>query len=291
METVTSRDGTRIAYERLGAGSPVIIVGAALSDRTDTRRLAGLLADRAAVVNYDRRGRGDSGDTLPYTVEREIEDLAALIDAVGGSASLFGSSSGAVLALRAAAAGLPIRRLAVFEPPFRVDASSPPLPADYEERLAALIAAGRHGDAVRLFMTHAVGVPGPFLLLMRLWPGLWSKLTAMAPTLLYDQAVVGDTLAGRPLSAAEWSGVSVPTLVLDGGKSPPVFRSASSSLASILPDATYRTLPGQNHGAVEASPKAIAEVLAEWFSVAAEPAERGTDPVPVGAPAAGGPRI
>ena len=185
MPTVISPDGTPIAYEQTGSGPAVILVGSALADRSDTRKLAALLAAQFTVINYDRRGRGDSGDTQPYAVEREIEDLDALIRAAGRAASVFGSSSGAVLALRAAAAGLPIERLALFEPPFRLDLDDGALSADYEARLADLLAAGRRGDAVSLFMSRAVGVPRAGLLFMRLWPGLWAKLTAMAPTLLY----------------------------------------------------------------------------------------------------------
>lgn len=151
------------------------------------------------VINYDRRGRGDSGDTGPYAVEREVEDLDALIQAAGGSASVFGSSSGAVLALRAAASGLNITRLAVYEPPFPVDGD--PLPAGFQVQLEQLLAAGRRGGAVKHFMRTDMGVPAVILIFLRLLPGTWGKLTAMAHTLPYEYAVMGDTLAGRPLAA------------------------------------------------------------------------------------------
>jgi pimeloyl-ACP methyl ester carboxylesterase len=266
MATVTSRDGTAIAYERSGQGPTVILVAAALSDRSDTRKLAALLAADFTVINYDRRGRGGSGDTQPYAVEREIEDLEALIDASDGStAHVFGSSSGAVLALRAAAAGLAIDKLALFEPPFMLDAGDTSLPADYEARLTEMLRAGRRSDAVKYFMTKAVGVPGPFLLLMRVYPGLWSKMTAMAHTLLYDQAVMGDTVAGLPLRASDWASVRAETLVMDGERSAEHFRIAVKSLVDVLPSARQRTLAGQNHGVVEAAPKAIAPVLREFF--------------------------
>lgn len=147
------------------------------------------------VINYDRRGRGDSGDTGPYAVEREVEDLDALIQAAGGSASVFGSSSGAVLALRAAASGLNITRLAVYEPPFPVDGD--PLPAGFQVQLEQLLAAGRRGGAVKHFMRTDMGVPAVILIFLRLLPGTWGKLTAMAHTLPYEYAVMGDTLAGR----------------------------------------------------------------------------------------------
>ena len=265
MPAVISRDGTRIAYDQAGSGPAVILVGSALSDRSDTRKLAALLAARFTVINYDRRGRGESGDTQPYAVEREIEDLEALIRAAGGTAFVFGSSSGAVLALRAAAAGLPIGRLAVFEPPFRLDHDDGAPPAEYEARLAELLAAGRRSDAVSLFMSKAVGVPRAGLLFMRLWPGLWAKMTAMAPTLLYDHAVMGDTLAGRPLDPAQWAAVRAPTLVLDGGKSPAAFRNAVASLAGVLPHARRLTLDGQGHGAVEMAPGRVAPPVREFF--------------------------
>lgn len=265
MPTVISPDGTPIAYEQTGSGPAVILVGSALADRSDTRKLAALLAAQFTVINYDRRGRGDSGDTQPYAVEREIEDLDALIRAAGRAASVFGSSSGAVLALRAAAAGLPVERLALFEPPFRLDLDDGALSADYEARLADLLAAGRRGDAVSLFMSRAVGVPRAGLLFMRLWPGLWAKLTAMAPTLLYDHAVMGGTLAGRPLDPAEWAGVSAPTLVMDGGKSAAAFRNAAAALADVLPNARRVTLEGQGHGAVEMAPGRVAPLVREFF--------------------------
>lgn len=265
MPTVTSRDGTRIAFEQSGQGPAVILVAAALSDRADTRKLATLLAADFTVINYDRRGRGDSGDTQPYAVEREIEDLDALIDAAGGSARVFGSSSGAVLALRAAASGLAIDKLALFEPPFMLDASDTSLPADYEARLTEMLQAGRRSDAVKYFMSKAVGVPGPILLFMRAYPGLWSKMTAMAHTLLYDQAVMGDTVAGAPLRPSDWTSVRAHTLVIDGGKSAEHFRTAVERLVDVLPNARRLTLPGQNHGVVEAAPKAIAPALREFF--------------------------
>jgi pimeloyl-ACP methyl ester carboxylesterase len=266
MNTVTSRDGTTIAFEQSGQGPAVILVASALADRSGTRKLAALLADRFSVINYDRRGRGESGDTQPYAVEREIEDLEALLHATGGPAMVFGSSSGAVLALRAAAAGLDIQKLALFEPPFRVDHTGPAMPANYEARLAELIASGRRSDALKLFFSKAVGLPAPFLLLIRLMPGMWSKLTARAHTLLYDHAVMGDTLAGTPLSAADWATVRTATLVMDGGKSPAWLRNAVERLVNVLPNATRITLQGQHHGAVEMAPKSVVAAVIEFLN-------------------------
>jgi pimeloyl-ACP methyl ester carboxylesterase len=262
METVTSPDGTRIAYDRAGDGPAVILVGGAFSYRAfgKLRQLADLLAPRFTVVNYDRRGRGDSGDGAPYAVEREIEDLAALIDAAGGSASVWGWCSGGTLALRAAAAGLPIERLAVYEPPFLVDGDRFP-PPDLGARLAELVRAGERGRAVRYFMTQAMGVPGPIVTMMRLTP-FWPKLKATAHTLPYDWAVMGDTMSGRPLDAAEWSRVTTPTVVLAGEKTEDQLRSGARAIAEVLPHGELRVLERQSHNVAM---KRLAPVLEEHF--------------------------
>lgn len=264
MSKVISADGAPIAFDRTGQGPAVILVASALADRSDAAKLAGLLAERFTVINYDRRGRGDSGDTSPYAVEREVEDLDALIQTAGGSASVFGSSSGAVLALRAAASGLNITRLAVYGPPFRVDGE--PLPAGFQVQLEQLLAAGRRGDAVKQFMRTDMGVPAVILVFLRLLPGTWRKLTAMAPTLPYEYAVMGDTLAGRPLRAEPWADITIPTLVMDGTKSPPRLRSGDAALTRVLPNAQRRTLAGQDHSAVVRSPNALAAILVEFFT-------------------------
>ena len=203
MSAARSADGTPIAYDRTGGGSPLVLVGGAFSYRRwkGFLQLADLLSDRFAVVNYDRRGRGDSGDAPGYAVEREIEDLAAVIEAAGGSAAVFGMSSGGVLALRAAAAGVPIDRLVVYQPPFTVDRDGHVPPPDLGDRLQQLVAAGRRGDAARLFMREGMGAPGVFVNLMRLARPLWRNLEAVAHTLPYDYAVMGDTVGGRPLPA------------------------------------------------------------------------------------------
>ena len=159
MDTVASADGTTIAFDRYGDGPPVIMAAGAFNTRSTTDPLARALAPQFTVLNYDRRGRGNSGDTTPYAVDREIEDLAALITAAGGSAAVFGYSSGATLALKAAAAGLPIAKLVLYEPPFRTDDSHPGLPPGFPAKLAGLVAAGRRGDAVELYQTQAVGIP------------------------------------------------------------------------------------------------------------------------------------
>ncbi|MER5988243.1 alpha/beta hydrolase [Streptomyces sp. NPDC001787] len=263
--TVVSHDGTTIAFERSGRGPAVILVSSALADRSDTRKLAGLLAPHFTVVNYDRRGRGASSDGADYAVRREIDDMAALIEHLGGSASVFGSSSGAVLALRAAAAGLNIERLALYEPPFAVVPGDFGPPEGFARHIDGLLAEDRRGEAVKAFMTKAQGMPGFMVATMRLMPKVWSNLTAMAHTLPYDIAVMGDTQQGRPLRAEEWSSVAAPTLVITGSKSPDGFRSAARAIVEVLPDAGHRTLQGLSHGAVVMAPGKLAPGLVEFL--------------------------
>ena len=261
METVGSRDGSTIAYDRRGSGPPVVLVGGALSDRRGAAALSEVLKTRLTAVAYDRRGRGDSTDTPPYAVEREIEDLAALIETIGPPAFVFGHSSGAVLSLRAVAAGLQIPRLAVYEPPFIVDDSRPPMPPDYNPHLDDLIAGGRNGDAVEYFLRVGPLVPEAVIARSRESPA-WAGLTAMAPTIAYDNRVMGDTMAGDPAPLARFASVAVPTLVLAGGASPGFMRNGATALASVLPDATTQILEGQTHGA---APEMLAPVLLDFF--------------------------
>ena len=250
-----------IAFERTGSGAPVILVDPALCDRGmgQSRQLAKLLAPHFTVFIYDRRGRGGSGDTAPYAVAREVEDIAALVSEAGGSAYLWGMSSGAVLALEAASRLSGVRKLALYEAPFIVDESGPTT-EDQWIRIGEEIEAGRRGAAVRLFM-RMVGVPGFFIALMRLSP-LWPKLTALAHTLPYDGVIVLDYQKGRPLPAHRWAPVTVPTLVIDGGKSPQWMRNGNRALSLVLPSAQYRTLDGQTH---MLKPKVHAPTLVEFF--------------------------
>jgi pimeloyl-ACP methyl ester carboxylesterase len=267
MHKTTSQDTTSIAYEQLGDGEPVVLVDGAFCHRTfgPMAELAPLLAKRFRVFYYDRRGRGDSGDTAPYAVERELEDLKALIDAAGGSACVYGISSGAALALRAAASGLSIRKLALYEAPFVVDDSRAPIPADYESRLRRALAEGRRGDAIKLFMRDAVGVPAPVVWLMRVLPA-WSKLKASAPTLVNEIAILGDTGAGKPLPSelmTKLSSIAMPTLVMGGGKSPVWLHRAVEAVAKAIPESRLLMLKGQTH---QVSAKVMAPVLAAFFS-------------------------
>ncbi|GAA3488831.1 alpha/beta fold hydrolase [Streptomyces cremeus] len=262
---VVSTDGTEIAFEQSGRGPAVVLVASALADRSDTTKLAALLARHFTVINYDRRGRGASGDASAYAPAREIEDIAALVEHVGGSASLFGSSSGAVLALRAAAAGVNVDRLALYEPPFVVAEDDDGPPKDLAQQITALLAEGRHGDAVKYFMTRVQGMPGIAVFFMKLMPKTWANLTELASTLPYDIAVMGDTQQGKPLDAEEWKGVAIPTRVLTGGKSPAAFQRAALAVTEILPQADHRTLPGLNHGAVVMAPRKIAPQIIEFI--------------------------
>lgn len=241
MATTTSKDGTSIAFDRTGSGPAVVLVGGGPTTRGANAHLAGVLAEHFTVVNYDRRGRGDSGDTAPYAVEREHEDLAAVIDVVGGSAMVVGSSGGAVLALQAAVAGVPITRLALWEPSYVVAGTRPHPGTDYRERLETLVSQGRAGDALEVFFTAAVGLPGDMVAGMRMAP-FWSAMEALAPTLVYDATVAGDF----SVPVAGLASVDVPVVVLDGGTTP-WLSDAARAAAAALPHAVQVTLPGQRH--------------------------------------------
>ena len=265
MPHFTSSDGAAIEFQRSGEGPAVIVVDGAFSHpaiNLTAVTLAQRLAPRFTVYLYARRGRGLSGDVRPYAVEREVEDIDGLIAVAGGAACVMGGSSGAVLALTAAAAGLAIPRLALYEPPFIVDHSRPPLPRDYLERLTALVDAGRRGDAVEYFMTAAVGLPAEVVTGARESP-MWPELEAVAHTLPYDGAIMGDTMYGDPSPLRRWEAMAVPTLVMNGGASPRFLQAAAAALAGVLPNAERRTLAGQTH---DVTADALAPALAEFFA-------------------------
>lgn len=272
MKTMISKDGTSIAYDQMGSGFPLILVTGALGVRGDSTKdpMVNLLCGDFTVINYDRRGRGDSGDTQPYSVEREIEDIEALIDAVGGEAYLYGMSSGAILTLEAAAK-LPdkVKKLVMYEPPFIIDDSRPPLPADYVEQLNKATAEGRRGDAVEIFMTQALLIPAEFVQMMRnapmaqsfpegVKPPEWSDMEKVAHTLAYDGLIVQAYLAGKPLPHQRWNAFSGPGLVVVGENSEPFFHDGAKALADDLPNVTVRVLEGQDHAV---SPDALAPVI------------------------------
>jgi pimeloyl-ACP methyl ester carboxylesterase len=252
---VTSGDGTAIAFERHGAGPALIAVDAAGSygGFRPFPAPVELLAPHFTVYVYDRRGRGASTDTLPYGIEREVDDLAALIAEAGGSAFVYGFSSGGLLALHAAAAGLAIPQLALFEPPIEAT-EDPPGETPFTAELAALVAAGRRRDAVELFH-RGIGVPEEVMAQMT--PQVWGALEAVAPTLVYD-CRLSDAMSLRLLRT-----VTTPTLVLDSrGSSAPITASAAA-VASALPDSTHRGLAGGWHGV---APEVLAPALVEFFT-------------------------
>jgi pimeloyl-ACP methyl ester carboxylesterase len=264
MHHVISKDGTKIAYDRTGEGPVVILVSGALGVRSfpGTVRLAELLSERFTVINYDRRGRGDSGDSPEYAVEREIEDIGALIDTAGGSAYLYGVSSGAILALEAAdRLKGKIRKLALYEPPLILDGSRPPLPADYVEQLKAANAAGQRDKALEIFMTQALLIPAEFLAPMKESP-MWQGMLAVAHTLAYDGEITRDVMAGKPLPDGKWADVQAKTVIVSGELSEPFFRTAAEELAARLPDAKAEVLAGQGH---DVSSDAIAPLLIDFF--------------------------
>lgn len=253
-----SRDGTPIAYASTGQGPAVILVSGAMSTGGTVAPLAVPLSDQFTVLVYDRRGRGESGDTAPYAVEREVEDLAALIDAAGGEACLYGISSGGALVLRAAASGLPVRRVAVYETPFADFAEHGAKErAEYTENLTAALAQGRRGDAVELFL-RLVDMPDEMIQGARQSP-MWPGMEAVAPTLAYDNAVLGDSLVPRDRLAS----LTVPVLAVAGGASPEWLQEATRAVAEAVPTGTYRNLEGQTH---MVDPSALAPVLADYFT-------------------------
>ena len=259
MKTVTSKDGTPIAFDQAGTGPAVILVCGGSVDRMSNAPLATLLAAHYTVFNYDRRGRGDSGDTAPYAVEREVEDIAAVVGAAGGAAYLYGISSGAALALEAARL-LPteITKLALYEPPFIIEGTRPPPPADSATTLSTLVAAGRRGDAAEYFMAQMVGLPAEFVAQARSSPW-WPAQEAIAHTLAYDATVMGD----YSLPAARAAAVTVPTLVIAGGATWDWLKTSAQALAAVIPAGQYRVLDGQTH-AVAA--EALAPVLVAFFT-------------------------
>ena len=262
-EFAVSNDGTRIAFERAGSGPLLVLVDGALCFRAfgPAREISAQLTDRYTVVVYDRRGRGESGDTEPYAPQREFEDLAAVIEAAGGDAFVMGQSSGAGIVYRAAAAGVRIRKLVGYEAPWvGLRAAKDGTPRDYLGELRALLAHGENGKAVGYFMVKMVGGPFFLPLVMRLMPKVWTQLQATATTLPYDAEVMGGQFE-PPLD--ELGRITVPSLVLCGGKSPEAMKAAQRTVAATIPGAQHRILPGQTH---QVSASALAPVLAEFFS-------------------------
>ncbi|MFG2296120.1 alpha/beta fold hydrolase [Streptomyces sp. NPDC048603] len=261
-EYVHSSDGTPIAYDRQGTGPVLVLVGGTLMTRARHAELAALLADAFTVVTYDRRGRGDSGDHAVYEVGRELDDLDAVIEAAGGGPVLLhGMSSGGVLALEAVARGSAVSRLAVYEPPFVVDDSRPPLPGDYVERITDLVADGDADGALTYFLTAGLAMPPAAVPGMRRMP-FWEPWKATAHTLPYDGRLMSGTMSGRPLPRDRWQSVSVPVLVAHGDAGDPYMINAAKELASHAPHFTLHCLTGQNHNV---DPRALAPALTDFF--------------------------
>lgn len=277
MQTVTSKDGTIIAFDQKGQGPTLILIMGALGFRSHVMlwELVDLLAPHFTVINYDRRGRGDSTDTQPYAVQREIEDIEALIDQAGGTAYLYGLSSGAVLALEAANK-LPtkVTKVVMYEPPFIVDDSRPPAPSDYVEQLNAATATGKPGDAVEIFMTKALLIPKEFVDQMRsapmgqafpegVKPPEWAEMEAVEHTLAYDGMIMGEMMSGKPLPRGKWASANAEILVVTGGNSEPFFHTGAKAAVAELPNTTHRILEGQDHAV---APSAIAPLLIEFMA-------------------------
>jgi pimeloyl-ACP methyl ester carboxylesterase len=277
MKTTRSKDGTTIAYEQMGTGPALILVDGAWCHRTfgPMPKLAPLLAARFTVIHYDRRGRGASGPATTTSVaheiveqeivEQEIEDLRALVDAAGGRALMYGTSSGAVLAARATSRGIGVTGLALYEPPLALDGTHHPEPADYIAQIERHLAKGEHGDVAKLFM-KVVGVPPIGIFMMRLIPSVWRNMTTLAPTVMHDFAVLGDTQRGGPMPNElrdVLTKIDVPTVVMAGSKSPPWMHHAMKTVAAFVPGATTHVIDGQDHNAAA---KAIAPALFEAFA-------------------------
>jgi pimeloyl-ACP methyl ester carboxylesterase len=291
MKTLISQDGTAIAYDREGAGAPLILVDGALCYRSfgPTKALAALLAPHFTVYTYDRRGRGESSDSAPYAIDREVDDLAALIEEAGGSAYVYGISSGAALALEAGVRQeltprhqlvarqqltycqdlayhhdetthrCCISKLALFEPPFVVGDSRSLPPENYLEQFQLLLEQGRRGDMVEHFMVNGVGMPPEVVAPMRSSP-IWPKLEAVAPTLIYDTCIMEDNnwLPNRCAGS-----VRVPVLLMNGGASPAWAHEVTRALADAIPGAQTRILADQTH---DAAAEAVAPALIEFFN-------------------------
>lgn len=264
---ITSADRTTIAVETTGTGTPIILIGGAFNDRSTVAALADTLAATHTAVTYDRRGRGDSTDELttahPQTdlVDREIEDLAAVIEHVGGRASVFGHSSGGVLALEAVMRGLPIDRVAVYETPYVVDGNRPVPATDVFDRMNSLLAVGDRDGAAALFLTEQVGVPTEMVAGMKAAP-VWPFMVAQAASLPYDIAVTGP---GLSLPVERLAGIAIPSLVMYGDATWPWLQTATAAVAAAVPGAHLHVLPGQDHAILQ-QPEPLRPLLVEFLA-------------------------
>lgn len=264
MPAVTSKDGTKIVFDKIGAGPALILVNGAMVHRSSNptmAQLAELLGKHFTVYHYDRRGRGESGDTKPFTKEREIEDIRALVEDAGGQAMIFGISSGGALTLAATASISGITSAAVYEVPFIVDNGRKSLP-DYAERSARLVEEGKLEELVEYWLTEVVDLPAEFVAGMKQDQNMWGGMLTLAPTVPYDAAFVGEFMRGKPLPVDHWAKLKVSVLVADGGASDAWMGHAADALANVLPYASRQTLKDQTHAV---DPDALASVLIEFF--------------------------
>lgn len=257
IATVTSADGTTIAYEKTGCGPAIIVISNVAEDRTGVAGIAEALAANFTVVTYDRRGRGASGDPQPYEPAREIEDLAALIEVVGAPAFLTSGSGGCGLALDAASAlGDRVAGLYLYEPPFIVDDSRAPAPTGYVAHQEALVAAGRRDEAVEFFMTEMIGVPAEYLPMMKEDPS-WQEMVRYAHTYAYDGRIMQGLQDGTPLPRDRWH-IDVPIAVAVGGDGEAFIRAGAEALATLLPNVSVLVLEGHDHSAFWTAPEPVA---------------------------------
>jgi pimeloyl-ACP methyl ester carboxylesterase len=258
---VTSADGTQIAVDAVGDGRPVVLIGGAFNDRTTMAGLAQVLSPYYAAVTYDRRSRGDSGDESgDYTADREMEDLRAVIEFVGGTASLFGHSSGAVLALEAASRGLPAEKVVAYETPFIPEGSRPRPALDVSERLVELVRGGDRDGATALYQTEIIGLPAEMVEGMRL-SDMWGYFTSLAHSLPYDYALFEP---GCPVPTATLAKIGVPTLAIAGSNTFPWLAAATEQVADAVPGARFLSLQGQDHGVLH-QPEALLPCLREFL--------------------------
>jgi pimeloyl-ACP methyl ester carboxylesterase len=267
VSVVRSQDGTTIAFARSGTGPALIVVDGALCSRAfgPSAKLAPLLARHFTVYADDRRGRGQSGDRAPYAPAREVEDIAALVEEAGGSASLLGLSSGGALALEAAAAGVAVDRVVAYEPPY-VDDAGQRGGAAHAGRLERLIATGDRGGAVKYFMKDMVGAPAAMVVVMRLMPWIWRKLEAVAHTLPYDAAVMTDFRIPR----ARFASIRTPALVLNGSKTDARLKDAARAIAEAIPGARHGELAGQTHNV---KPDVLAPAVVQFLAASTSAVE------------------
>ena len=268
MPIVTSRDGTKIAFEKVGSGPAVILVNGAMSYRrafdTTLEDLAELLSKEFTVYDFDRRGRGESTDNTDvksFTKEREIEDIQALVEEAGGEAMIVGFSSGGCVTLETTAVTPGITKAFVYEVPFIVDDSREPL-EDYKGHTTKLVQEGKLDELIEYFITVVAGIPAEFVGGIKQDQAMWARMRAIAPTIPHDAAFMSDFMKGKSLPAGYWAKVKVPVLVGDGGASPAWLHNAAEALAEALPHASRKTFEGQTHSF---DPKALAPAIIEFF--------------------------